>query len=237
MPHPSGRPWIIAHRGSCHDETENTVGAFRAARSLGADAVEMDLRRTADDEVVVHHDAFIGEVPLVEMSRAEVRRIAPHVPDLDEAIAACEGMWIDVEVKNNPADPDWDQDDHTLRIALAALERLEGDDRLLVSSFNLPTVDRARHSGLSTGWLLPRSLGPATAHTSWLEHPHGFVLPSIEAMGEDVAAPTIAAFAEIGVEVGVWTVNDPAAIQCLAAAGVGAVFTDDVAMALEFVSG
>lgn len=234
MPHPSGRPWIVAHRGSTDDAPANTVEAFRAARRLGADAVEFDIRRTADDVVVVVHDATVGpdDTPVIELGRSDLRRIAPDVPDLDEAIAACAGMWVDVEVKNDPSQPDWDPDDLTLRIALGALERLEGESRLLVSSFNLPTVDRARRAGLSTGWLLPGGIDPATAHTSWHDHPHRFVLPSIEAMGPDAAEQTVAAFAEIGVEVGVWNASDPDEVRCLTAAGVGTIFTDDVAMAL-----
>jgi glycerophosphoryl diester phosphodiesterase len=238
MPHPSGRPWIVAHRGSANDAAPNTVEAFRAARRLGADAVEFDVRRTADDVVVVIHDATVGpdDTPLIDLSRSDLSRIAPHVPDLDEAIAACEGMWVDVEVKNNPSQPDWDPDDLTLRIALGALEHLEADDRLLVSSFNLPTVDRARAAGLSTGWLLPGGIEPATAHTTWHDHPHKFVLPSVGAMGPEMAEQTVAAFSELGVEVGVWNANDPDEVRRLTAAGVGTIFTDDVAMAVEVVA-
>ena len=47
---------IIAHRGSPGLARENTVAAFIAARHLGADGVEFDVRRTSDGELVVHHD-------------------------------------------------------------------------------------------------------------------------------------------------------------------------------------
>ncbi len=46
----------IAHRGDPVRERENTLPAFAAAAALGADMVELDLRRTRDGEIVVLHD-------------------------------------------------------------------------------------------------------------------------------------------------------------------------------------
>ena len=46
----------MAHRGASRAEAENTVAAFRRAGEMGADAVELDVRRTADGVLVVHHD-------------------------------------------------------------------------------------------------------------------------------------------------------------------------------------
>jgi glycerophosphoryl diester phosphodiesterase len=50
------RPTTIAHRGEPVGHRENTLGAFAAAIGLGADWVELDLRRTRDGEIVVLHD-------------------------------------------------------------------------------------------------------------------------------------------------------------------------------------
>ena len=81
---------------------------------MGADAVEFDVRRTADGVAVVHHDAVVpgvkGPLPpggaIVEQGFAALRRLAPWIPTLEEALDACAGMWVDVEVKNSPADTD-----------------------------------------------------------------------------------------------------------------------------------
>jgi glycerophosphoryl diester phosphodiesterase len=51
---------VIAHRGASKAERENTVAAFRLAASMGADAVELDVRRSRDGVLVVHHDAHRG---------------------------------------------------------------------------------------------------------------------------------------------------------------------------------
>ncbi|HEX9644253.1 MAG TPA: glycerophosphodiester phosphodiesterase, partial [Acidimicrobiia bacterium] len=54
--HPDGRPLILAHRGASAHAEGNTLAAFRLAVAHGADGVELDVRFTADDRVVVHHD-------------------------------------------------------------------------------------------------------------------------------------------------------------------------------------
>lgn len=53
------RPQVAAHRGGAMHRPENTTAAFRHAVDLGVDVLEFDMVMTADDELVVHHDATI----------------------------------------------------------------------------------------------------------------------------------------------------------------------------------
>ena len=77
---------VIAHRGASGLEPENTVAAFRRAVALGADGVELDVRRSADGVLVVHHDARLADgraivtVPEAELPtrcRPSTRRSTP----------------------------------------------------------------------------------------------------------------------------------------------------------------
>ncbi|GAA2760807.1 hypothetical protein GCM10009872_61680 [Actinopolymorpha rutila] len=54
---PGTCPVVIAHRGASGDAPENTLAAFSAALDQGADFIETDVRRTADGELVLFHDA------------------------------------------------------------------------------------------------------------------------------------------------------------------------------------
>ena len=47
---------IFGHRGAKGEAPENTVAGFRYARNLGIDAFELDVRLSADDQLVVMHD-------------------------------------------------------------------------------------------------------------------------------------------------------------------------------------
>ena len=51
--------WVAAHRGWSAAYPENTMPAFRAAAELGVDQIEIDVRVTRDNELVVIHDATV----------------------------------------------------------------------------------------------------------------------------------------------------------------------------------
>ena len=53
------RPAIIAHRGAAAEAPENTMLAFDLGLELGAEALELDVRRSLDGELVVIHDATL----------------------------------------------------------------------------------------------------------------------------------------------------------------------------------
>src|ERR1700674_3295989 len=97
---------VFAHRGCTEGFTENTIDAFAEARRLGADGVELDVRLTADGALAIHHDADIPGLGAI--AGLGVTALPAHVPLLAEVLAVCEGMVVNVEIKNAPQDPDWD---------------------------------------------------------------------------------------------------------------------------------
>lgn len=56
MRKPDGRPQVIAHRGSSDARAEHTLDAYLTALDEGADALECDVRLTADGHLVCVHD-------------------------------------------------------------------------------------------------------------------------------------------------------------------------------------
>ena len=81
-----GRPFVVAHRGAQTLQPENTLAAFILALVQGADALETDLRFTADDELVLFHDATVermteGSGGVRDYSLAELRRLRMRKPD------------------------------------------------------------------------------------------------------------------------------------------------------------
>lgn len=153
----TGHVAVMAHRGASRAERENTLEAFAAAGRMGADAVELDVRRTADGVLVVHHNPQLDDGRVIaELDRAALPH---HVPELGAALDACAGMWVNVEIKNDPDEPDFDPTDsiadHTMAVLLARGEH----DRWLISSFRIDTVDRCRAVAathgvrVATAWL------------------------------------------------------------------------------------
>lgn len=102
-----GRPFVVAHRGAPTFEPENTLRSFLTALAQGADALETDLRFTADDELILFHDATLdrmteGTGPVREHTLAQIRRLRTRhpngtlvpepVPTLAELIVATGGQ-------------------------------------------------------------------------------------------------------------------------------------------------
>lgn len=220
---------VIGHRGASARFRENTVEAFRGAAELGADGVELDVRRTADGALAVLHDARLPDgTDLVSLRAAD---LPGWLPSFDAALDACADLFVNVEIKNLGMDPDFDPDE---RVAAAVVEVLAAramHDRVLVSSFSLATIDRVRalDDRVPTGWLVHR-YGDATGVVDLaVEHGHGALNPQDELVDADL----VGRCHDAGLAVNVWTVDDPARIATLAELGVDAVITNapDVALA------
>src|SRR5260221_2368310 len=127
---------VLAHRGANRLERENTVPAMAAALAHGADGVELDVHRSVEGALVVHHDPEISAGLLVRLTLDEIRAARPEVPTLDEVLDVCRGTLVNVEVKDS--DP---------RASLALVALLDARaaagpaDDVLVSSFDVATVD------------------------------------------------------------------------------------------------
>jgi glycerophosphoryl diester phosphodiesterase len=223
------RPTILAHRGARRVAAENTVEAFAAAARLGADGVELDVHRTADGALIVHHDADAhGVGVLAEHELAEVRTRRPDIPTLEESLDACADMLVNVEVKNLPGDADYDPADGAAVAVVELLVQRSRRDDVVVSSFNLATVDRVRalDASIPTGFLTLVGLDPVDGVEVAHAHGHDSVHPDARSLRAGMAEATIARAHEFGVAVNVWTVNVEDEMRRLAAAGVDAIITD-----------
>ena len=226
----AARPLVLGHRGASRVAPENTVEAFTRARELGANGAELDVRRTADGVLVVHHDAAIAGVGAVfEMTFAALRAERPELATLDEALAALSGLVVNAEVKCLAWEPDADHDGSVMRATLDMLQShtaSAGSGAVVVSSFELVAVDRAREyaPGIATAWL---THGQPLAKTAPLVSQHGHRWLNPDVVSALAAGPAgIAAAHDAGLQVSVWTVDDPDDARALAAAGVDIIITN-----------
>jgi glycerophosphoryl diester phosphodiesterase len=209
---------------------------------MGADGVELDVRRTADGGLAVHHDAHLADGRALVATAWDA--LPPEVADLAAVLDACRDLdLVNVEIKNWPDDVDFDASLGVVESVVEVLLERPADERarLLVSCFHLPSVDRVRELApeLATAWLV---IGPgadgrspagaegelalvdrAAAHGHAALHPHhAFVTPGL------VSEAHVA-----GLAVNTWTCDDPERIAWLAGVGVDGVVTNvpDVALA------
>jgi glycerophosphoryl diester phosphodiesterase len=219
------RPLVLAHRGASDVAPENTIAAFLKARELGADGVELDVRRTADDVLMVHHDPEIpGLGPLVQLAFVEIRQARPSVPTFDEALEVLDGLIVNAEVKCLPWEIDADRDGTVMRAAIDALSAHHAT--AIVSSFDLAAVDLARACApeLTTGWLT-HGHDVVNAARIAVDHGHQWLNPdSVCATATGVEG--IGTAHATGVRVCVWTVDNPDDARVLAAASVDMIISN-----------
>jgi glycerophosphoryl diester phosphodiesterase len=221
-------PAVWAHRGARTIAPENTLEAFARALEQGADGVELDVHRTGDGGLVVHHDATAPDLGvLATLPMEEIRARRPDIPTLDEVLDCCAGSLVNVEIKNMPGDDDFDESEQAAAAVIALLGERGRRDDVLVSSFHLPTIDRVHDldATVRTGHLVfGDDLHDALERC--VERGHGALHPFVGFVGSDVAGALAERAHAFDVAVNVWTVNDESEIARLAAAGVDAVITD-----------
>ncbi len=235
---------VIAHRGASATHHENTLDAFRAAAEQGAQGIELDVRLSADEVLIVHHDAHLSDGSLLRELPAE--QLPDWIPTLGEALDVAGGMWVNVEIKNVPDEPDYDAD-HRISLAVAGLiaaslatSAADGglddpSDRFMVSSFNVDSVERIRQldAGIPLALLVWGQADPASlidravAHGFQGIHPHDLL----------VDRGFVARAHDAGLQVNVWTIDNPDRVVELAGFGVDGIITNDPRGAVAALAG
>jgi glycerophosphoryl diester phosphodiesterase len=222
---------VHAHRGSPdpgHGVRENTLEAFFRARELGADGVELDVRMTSDGGLAVHHDPVVDGVGAICALAAS--ELPADVPLLPVVLEICDGITVNIEIKNLPGEPGFDPSDVVAREVAALVVDTGRESSVVISSFWPDTLEAVRHAhaDLATGLLLAswfdpvEGMGVATSRGCTALHPH---------IGM-VDAALVERAHGLGLAVAAWTVNGRADLLAAAEAGVDTVITDDVELAL-----
>lgn len=216
----------IAHRGASGHAPENTLLAIETALDMGAAWIEIDVHRSADGHLVVIHDDTVdrttdGAGAVAAMSLDALRALdagrGERIPTLDEVFARAAGRaGIHVELKG----------DGTPVPVADFLARRFADGwkthQVTVSSFDHEKLRqlRRRLPAARLGALCGAPLPPDAAFASLLAA--ASVHPPVAHLTPEFVDDAHAR----GLEVCVWTVNDPADVARMRAWGVDAVFTD-----------
>jgi glycerophosphoryl diester phosphodiesterase len=258
------RPQVVAHRGASHENAEHTLGAYLEALEQGAEALECDVRLTADGHLVCVHDRDLRRTA---STKAVVS--AMELADLNELdFASWKNPWADLDDEAPDRDPERDgvltlrrlletvaayhrrvelaiETKHPTRYAGLVERKLvemlkefgwhEADAPVRVMSFSYVALQRVQR------------LAPALPVVMLVEHARHW--PVLRPLLEDdwIAGPGIAtlrrhpAFArrlgDSGRDIHVWTVNTPEDLELCQELGVKAVITDRPAYLLDLLGG
>ncbi|MGH4034695.1 glycerophosphodiester phosphodiesterase [Actinomycetota bacterium Odt1-20B] len=245
---------VVAHRGASEDAPEHTLAAYRKAVEDGADALECDVRLTADGHLVCVHDRRVN--------RTSNGRGAVSALELSDLAALDFGSW------KNPGDeaeegPDWEDTsvltlERLLELVADAPRRVElaietkhptrwagqVEERLLhlLKRFGLDAPDSQETSPVRIMSFSARSLlrvqaASPTLPTVYLmqfvspRHRDGRLPEGVRIAGPGVRIVRnhpayIAKLKRAGHQVHVWTVNEPEDVELCVELGVDAIITN-----------
>ncbi|MEV7602021.1 glycerophosphodiester phosphodiesterase [Kitasatospora sp. NPDC089797] len=237
LDHPG--PLAFAHRGGELGHPENSLAAFEAAVALGYRYLETDVHATADGVLVAFHDSrldrvtdragAVAELPWEAVRRARIGGTEP-VPLLEDLLGAFPAARFNVDVKAAPA----------VGPLVEAIRRTNAWDRVCVGGFSDSRIAAVR---AAAGPRLATSLGPREVARLRLRSLTGPLLPGRPAKpfaGICAQVPErhrgirvvdrafVRAAHRLGLQVHVWTVDDPTRIRTLLDLGVDGIMADRI---------
>ncbi|WP_224390629.1 glycerophosphodiester phosphodiesterase family protein [Pseudonocardia sp. ICBG1293] len=247
---PRPGPEVVAHRGASADAPENTLAAADGALAQRADAVEVDVQRTADGHLVLVHDATLARTtdvervfparalaPVGSFTLAELRRLdagswfspafaGERIPTLAEFGDRLGGRAdLLIELKDPARYPGVEKE---------VGYEVDGRRDVVVQSFDHDAMRRFTEAtpDVPAGWLFD---GRPTAAQLDDAVAHG--VTQINPSFRDVDSTLVADVRARGMQTGVYTVNDPDDMRRTARTGVDRIITDRPAVLREVLGG
>jgi glycerophosphoryl diester phosphodiesterase len=245
--HPT--PRLFAHRGASGYRPENTIPSFALGLEMGAPYLELDVRMTRDGHVVVIHDEMVdrttnGRGRVQSMSLRDLRQLDAayrfergggdypfrdlgiSVPSLSEVLERFPGAMLNIELKQKKPPMEealyrvLDGHDAMNRVLLAS-EHEEILGRVRAGFGTRAATGISRREGLRFArWFLWRRRGKPIFGGMALQ------IPARLAGMDYITTGLVEAAHALGLEVHVWTVNDPARMKRFLGLGADGIMTD-----------
>ena len=211
----------IGHRGARAYEPENTLSSFRRALELGVDAVELDVRKTFDNKLVVIHNANVnkttnGSGEVNELTLEEIQGFIieknEHVPTLEEVLdTVANRVKVLVELKETGTEEQ----------VVNLIRRKQLAENVILISFHEDILRKVREVSdeLKTGLIYVRHKNPIQAA---LDLNAKYLLP----LYRFTHSANVKKAHEAGLKVIVWTINKKEEVEEYKKKGVDGIASD-----------
>lgn len=175
----SNKILVLGHRGAPLKEIENTIPSFKRAISDGADGVELDVRLTKDNHLIVSHDNSLKRVygidlKVEESTLSQIKESAPDICLLSDVFDSLGTIWYDIEIKTTQP---LDFRKEIITLLVKELEnRPNLKNKIVVSSFNpfcMHLFAKKSNNAFPMGIIYDKEMSPFGA---LLKHGQGRIL-------------------------------------------------------------
>lgn len=211
----------IGHRGARAYEPENTLRSFQKAIELGVDAIELDVRKTKDNELVVIHNADVnkttdGNGSVNELTLDEIKRLVTEkgekIPTLEEVLDSVrKRVKILIELKETGSEEQ----------VLDLVHKKGVADDVIIVSFHEEALQKVREldSEVATGLIYVRHKNPVQAA---LDLKANYLL----SLYHFTHSANVKKAHENGLKMIVWTINNKEEVADYKKKGVDGIASD-----------
>ncbi|MEM7296673.1 MAG: glycerophosphodiester phosphodiesterase family protein [Bacteroidota bacterium] len=187
---------IIAHKGASGLAPENTMAAFQKALELGVDQIELDVRHTEDEEIIVFHNQRLDGIARDTLGNPVTGDV--HDYTLEEIQQFDVGSWFDSQFKNERI-PTLKQVLDYIDGQVTVLIEIKHMDHPLYHDFAEKLVEVILQEKNGEDWIILQSYEP-----KYLDEVHEldpYVQTKALIVGED-SAPLLAFYIETRIHMG-----------------------------------
>jgi glycerophosphoryl diester phosphodiesterase len=231
---------VIGHRGASGYAPENTMVSYKKAFEMGAEMVELDIYKSADGVLTIMHDSNAKRTTGVDLeiektTYAEIAKLdagssfgkefaGEQVPTLEQVLAWAAGkIQVNIEIKGDGCEEG----------VVSLINKYEMKNSVIVSSFNHAYLKKIKEldPDIQTGALVGDIAGKEDLDKIIEEcHPDA-VNPRFTGVDKKI----VKAAHDRGLQVNVYTVNDPISMRMLIKAGVDGIITNFPDVLLKLV--
>jgi glycerophosphoryl diester phosphodiesterase len=202
----------LGHRGAA-ELTENTIPSFEKAIEQGADGIELDVRRTADEQLVVVHPPVVGRHAVQSSTYEQVRKLRKgfEVPLLKDVLVQFgKKAILDIEFKT----PGFEAE------AIELIHKHGNPAKTIITAFDTGTLTKVHDLSpeLELGYIYNRTQDEESRHNA----PIDYVIPQFKLASREL----ISEVHEEELKVLAWTVNEESEMKRLLDLGVDGIITD-----------
>jgi len=211
----------IGHRGARAYEPENTLRSFKKALEVGVDAIEFDVRKTRDNDIVVIHDADVkrttnGKGLVADLTLKEIKELSTEkgekIPTLEEALDFLDNkVKILIELKEQGLEEK----------VLSTIHTKKAEKNVIITSFLDEALKKTREldKEIETGLIYAKH---STPEKTALELKANYLV----SLYRFTHTANVEKAHKNGLKVIVWTINTPEEAKEYAKKGVDGIATD-----------
>jgi len=217
---------VFGHRGVPEELPENTIESFEKAIALNYSGIELDVLKTADNKLIVHHDKAVD----INNQHQEIKKIKysqllknnPSIPTLEQVLDVVGHRTnVNIEIKNQGV-----ESFEVVKNTIEMLKKLNLIENIVISSFSSQLIKESKKidDRFVTAWIL----GPKNIrfYSYWKTLLKQIKVNALHVHHKNISAQLVRKIHSYKIKILSYTVNSETILKSLVSKKIDGIFTD-----------